>query len=211
MEIEIKLRVNRLEDALRQLRRLRARKLGCVHERDVLFDTAECALKHSGRLLRVRSIEKAARGRRLGAHSRLTGKGRVSGLLTFKGPAKAGRYKEREELEVAIERPEVAERMLAALDFRPWFRYEKYRTSFRLPGLPRLAVELDETPIGVFLELEGPRKSIDRAAARLGFGPADYIVASYYDLFLPERRRFGLAADAMLFPASSQSISPLFS
>jgi adenylate cyclase, class 2 len=106
-------------------------------------------------------------------------------------------------VQVTLDNPVAAERILAELGFRPWFRYEKFRSSFRLPGLPLLAVELDETPIGFFFELEGPADSIDRAAKRLGFGPADYLTASYYELFLPESRRLGLAADAMLFPASA--------
>jgi len=47
-----------------------------------------------------------------------------------------------------------------------WFRYEKYRTTFRLPDSNAwangLLIELDETPIGTFVELEGPpRPSIE--------------------------------------------------
>jgi hypothetical protein len=47
-----------------------------------------------------------------------------------------------------------------------------------------LVAELDETPIGTFLELEGSRAAIDRAARGLGFGPADYIVETYVALFI---------------------------
>ena len=70
---------------------------------------------------------------------------------------------------------------------RPCFRYEKFRTTYRLPGIRNLKVEVDETPIGLFLELEGPGREIDRAAARLGFGPAEYITKSYGALFMEER------------------------
>ncbi|HVB33383.1 MAG TPA: class IV adenylate cyclase [Patescibacteria group bacterium] len=219
MEIEIKLPVIQPAMARRRLRRLGAKTLGRVHERNTLFDTPANALKRSGRLLRVRSIEKAGPPGRGRARSRAgtagPGARSITGLLTYKGPAKApagaGRYKVREEVEVEIVRPEAAERILIELGFRPSFRYEKYRTSFRLPGLPLLAVELDETPIGAFFELEGPKASIDRAARWLGYRPRDYLTASYYELFLPERRRLGLDAGAMLFPASTKSISPLFS
>jgi hypothetical protein len=34
---------------------------------------------------------------------------------------------------------------------------------------------LDETPAGVFLELEGPSRWIDRTARRLGFAESDYL------------------------------------
>lgn len=202
MEIEVKLRVSGAEEARRRLRRLKARSVARVHERNTLFDTPAGTLKRSGRLLRVRSLEKIAPGGRAGAAHKRAGTAQVSGLLTYKIPAPGGRYKVREEVEAAIDRPEAVERILVELGFAPWFRYEKYRTSFRLPGLPSLVVDLDETPIGVFFELEGSENSIDRAAGRLGFGPEDYVTASYYELFLPERRRLGLAADAMLFPAN---------
>ena len=203
MEIEVKLRLKDAESARRQLSRLGARTLGRVHERDVLFDTTDNVLQRSGRLLRVRILRKIGRPGRAGAGAKRFAAAPGMGVLTYKGPPEGGRYKAREEVEVTIDRPEAAERILAELGFQPWFRYEKFRTSFRLSGLPRLAVELDETPIGVFYELEGPRDCIDRAAGRLGFGAKDYVTASYYDLFLPEHRRLGLRPDAMLFPAST--------
>jgi adenylate cyclase class 2 len=202
VEIEVKFGLPSSAAGLRQLRRLHARRIGKVHERNTLFDTPEGLVKYSGRLLRVRSLERMGRSGppRRGRPYAFDG---PAGLLTLKGPASGGRYKVRDEVEVQIGQPDAAERILLELGFRPWFRYEKYRTSFRLPGLPRLSVELDETPIGTFFELEGPGESIDRGATLLGFGPREYIVASYYDLFLPECRRLGLAPDAMLFPARS--------
>ncbi len=44
-------------------------------------------------------------------------------------------------------------------------------------------LELDETPIGVFLELEGPASAIDRAAQALGFEKRDYVLANYMTLY----------------------------
>ena len=201
LEIEIKLRVADAAAARRLLRRLGAQPLGRVHEWNTLFDTPENALGRSGRLLRVRHLKKMGSS---GARAGSRGHGKPhpsSGVLTFKAPAEGGPYKARLEVEAAIDPPTRAESILESLGFRPWFRYEKFRTTFRLPGLPRLAVELDETPIGVFFELEGPRNSIDRAAKCLGYAPGDYLTASYYELFQSERDRLGLAANAMLFPS----------
>ena len=82
---------------------------------------------------------------------------------------------------------------------RPSFRYEKYRTSYRVPGAGGVHVEFDETPAGVFLELEGPRRAIDRMARRLGYRPADYIVRSYAALHFEECRRQGIRAGDMVF------------
>jgi len=60
-------------------------------------------------------------------------------------------------------------------------------------------VELDVTPIGVFVELEGSPRVIDRAARLLGWGPADYITKSYRALYLDACRHRGLPARDMVF------------
>lgn len=202
LEIEIKLRVDDAAEMGRRLRRLRARSFGRVHEMNTLFDTPDNSLGRSGRVLRVRSTEevgpaKAGRGRsRKGERDR-----RINGVLTYKTPVEGSRYKVRQEREVTVGSPEQAERILEGLGFRPWFRYEKFRTTYRVPGLPRLVIDLDETPIGVYLELEGPPGSIDCAAGRLGYGPGDYLRESYYELFERERASAGLERGRMLFPA----------
>jgi len=100
-----------------------------------------------------------------------------------KGPVlSAGPHKSREELETSAADGNTLEQILGRLGFVPSFRYEKYRTTFQAPAEPGL-VALDETPIGVFLELEGPAYWIDDAAQRLGFAPRDYVIASYAALY----------------------------
>lgn len=123
----------------------------------------------------------------------------IRAWLTFKGPAKgaganeAGPYKVREEHEVRIFDHEEMPRILEALGLRPWFRYEKFRSTFQLPRMDGVKLMLDETPLGVFVELEGARGEIDGAAELLGFAPSDYITKSYGALFMEER---GLAQGA---------------
>jgi adenylate cyclase class 2 len=111
-----------------------------------------------------------------------------------RGASNNSRYKIREEHELSFENPDVMHCVLDGMGLKPWFRYEKYRTTFTLPRLKRLLIELDETPIGDFLELEGDSEAIDRAAAILGFSPADYITKSYGQLFA-EQRRSGSGSD----------------
>jgi len=104
-----------------------------------------------------------------------------------------GRYKVREEHEVGIFDDREMLGILEALGLRPWFRYEKFRSTFSLPRMKSLQVVLDETPIGLFVELEGKRQEIDCGAELLGFGPLDYIKKSYGALFM---ERHGLSRPA---------------
>ena len=135
-----------------------------VFEANTVFDTAKLTLRRGCRLLRVRQA-----GRKV--------------TLTFKGRPLPGPYKNREELETSL--PDAARfaAILARLGFHPVFRYEKYRTEFRMQRGAGMAM-LDETPIGVYVEWEGPPAWIDRTARLMGFGPRDYITASYARLYL---------------------------
>jgi adenylate cyclase class 2 len=164
-EIEIKLAVTDAATARRLLRgagfRVSRRR---VFEANTVFDTAGRSLRQASLLLRVRETA--------GADS-----------FTFKGPPVAAKHKTREELEIAVSSAATCGTILERLGYRPTFRYEKYRTEFRLPGTSGMAT-LDETPIGVYMELEGSPRWIDREARRLGFSERDYITASYGRLYL---------------------------
>ena len=87
------------------------------------------------------------------------------------------------------------------MDLRP--HIEKFRTRFRLCPLhlDPLHLDLDETPVGNFLELEGSPRQIDRAARALGYRPADYLRATYWDLYAAHARRRGKIPRHMLFRA----------
>jgi adenylate cyclase, class 2 len=180
-EIEVKIRIADLPALIAKLRKLRARCDGRVFEQNTLYDTPEEDFRRAGRLLRLRT-EMPAPAKRLG----LPGGARKA-VVTSKAPAlgPGSRYKERLEREVVIRNPAKWPANLRALGLRPGFRYEKYRTTFRLPGLH---LDFDETSIGTFLELEGGRRAIDRAARALGFSPRDYIRATYWDLFQASRK-----------------------
>jgi adenylate cyclase, class 2 len=200
-EIEVKLRITNLPDILKRLDGIGAESHGRVLERNSLFDTPDSDFRRAGRLIRVR-IESPAP-----AHGQAAG--RRSAVLTAKAPAsspahrqtanqKTSRYKERAESELTLHHPDSFVRKLHALGLRPSFRYEKFRTTFRLRDLH---LDLDETPVGVILELEGQPKAIDRAAKALGFSPADYLSATYWDLYAADCRRRGVTPKNMLLPA----------
>jgi len=187
-----------------------ARGVTRVHETNDLFDTPQGGFAKHGQLVRVR-VEKPKKGKaKAGAHERV--------VLTYKGPAMlrapesgagtrrlvhAGRHKVREEIEVEVADGEAVIRILEGMGLRRWFRYEKYRTTYRLPERQRwakgLLIELDETPTGNYVELEGPAVAIDGAAAMLGFKPQEFITKSYLQLYLEDCRRRGVTPGDMLF------------
>lgn len=195
-EIEVKLRIADLPIILARLSRIGAVSHGRVFERNTLFDTPHSDFWRTGRLIRVR-IEKPAPGHGIPG-------GQAKAVLTAKGPAspepkasrkKRPRYKERAERELILPAQSVFARKLPALGLRPAFRYEKFRTSFAYRGLH---LDLDETPVGIFLELEGDPQAIDRAAKALGFSSGDYLRATYWNLYAADCRRRGVRPKNML-------------
>lgn len=151
---------------------LRDRRL----QRDTIFDTPDGRLRAAGRVLRLRDDGGLA-------------------FLTIKGPAEVGQMKVREEQETAVADASVLAATFEVLGLAPCFRYEKYRTEFALHGT---VVALDETPVGVFVEIEGEEAAILAATRALGRTPADFLRESYRALF---KARTGAATDArdMLF------------
>lgn len=185
-EIEIKLKVDNPR-ALK--RRLKEAGFGVVARRhfecNVVYDFSDSRLRRSRSLLRLRTEENRH-------------------ILTFKSPPHASQnYKIRTELETFIKDAATMERILGALGLRPIFRYEKYRTAYAEKDQPgekgEALLAYDETPIGSYIELEGPARWIDRTAHRLGFGKPDYITASYAELYQNYCRLEGIKAGNMVF------------
>jgi adenylate cyclase, class 2 len=221
-ETEVKLKIDDARAFLRLLKKLGARPVGGgtgrVHQENVIFDTPQGGLAKHGQLLRIRTES---------AHS---GKPRKSSqppkkryLLTFKrpiekafesGPENVPRtaHKVREKLELGITDAGALAKIFEGLGMSGWFRYEKYRTTFRLPASQKwargLLIELDETPIGSFVELEGPAEAIDRAAGELGFSKRDYILKNYLVLYVEACRRKGEEPRHMLFSGPKELSNP---
>jgi adenylate cyclase class 2 len=217
-ETEIKLKIGHVPAFHRALKRIGARPAGPgtskVHEENVIFDTPQGGLAKHGQLLRIRTETPQLKGKSKATRP----KQRV--VLTFKQPmvqsagvegVSHGSYKVRDEIEVEVAESENLTRIFEGLGMSGWFRYEKYRTTFRLPASSAwaagLLIELDETPIGTFVELEGPAAAIDRAANEMGYSKRDYILKNYLRLYMEECRRKGEEPRHMLFP-NRKSASP---
>ena len=175
VETEIKLRAAGPAEARVAVQRLGARPVRARHfEDNVLLDDAAGRLRAAGTILRLRRTPEGGR-------------------LTYKGPRLEGSaVKARQEIEVAVPEPDTLQSLLAALGMKPVFRYQKYRETYAWQDVE---IVVDETPVGTFLEIEGPEATIHAAAAALGYRPADYITDSYVGLFFAS----GGKGD-MLFP-----------
>jgi adenylate cyclase, class 2 len=145
---------------------------------DQLFDTPD---------LHLRSLGTAVRVRRDG----------TGAVITWKGPAQPGPVKSREELETGVDDPRVIEAILDTLGLRPCFRSQKFREEYALDGA---TVTVDETPFGVFAEIEADPVRIERVALALGRSPADYRLESYPTLWQRWCEAQGLTPRDMVFP-----------
>jgi adenylate cyclase class 2 len=163
VETEVKLPVARPDDARAWLARLGAERVRLRHfEDNLLLDDADSSLLRGGRTLRLRRTD-------------------AGGVLTYKGPRRdRDGVRSRPEVETTVADADALQAILAALGLQPRFRYQKYREVYHWRDVE---IVVDETPIGSFLELEGPAAAIHAAAAALGYGPADYIRDSYAGLF----------------------------
>jgi adenylate cyclase class 2 len=208
-ETEIKLAVSDAKAFERKLKKLGAKTIGAgsgrVHEMNVIFDTPDGGLAKHGQLLRIRTETPQVSGKKATA-------ARV--ILTFKQPTVRGvdeegsRFKVREETEVEVANAEALAKIFEGLGLRGWFRYEKFRTTWKLGAAARwakdLLIEVDETPVGTYVELEGPPEAIDRAASALGYSRKDYLLKNYLTLYAEDCRRRGVAPGNMLFGAGKK-------
>ena len=184
VETEIKIRVGDVEEIESRLRvRGFEESVSRSFENNTVWDTPERMLKSTGEIVRLRETH--------GIH-----------VLTYKGKAETSKYKSREELESELTSTQAIERILSRLGLQPMFRYEKYRTEYRRPhatGPGDGVVTVDETPIGNFIELEGPPEWIDATAGELGFQESDFSTRSYGALYLEHCDAHGVQPSHMVF------------
>ena len=163
-ETEIKLRMAGASEAREAVARIGGTLRRARHfEDNLLFDDAAGSLRTAGHVLRLRRTDPGA------------------AVLTFKGARSVTEgIRSREEIETEVRDADALEGVLRALGFRPVFRYQKYRECY---GWRDVEIVVDETPVGTYLEVEGPLATIHAAAESMGFGRGDYVADSYVALF----------------------------
>ena len=182
IEAEIKIPVVDLDSVREALARVNATaEHPRAREINLLLDTYDGRLQDAGSVLRLR---------RYGLRH----------ILTFKGPAVfRGPIKERPEHEIDIEDSETMLEILDHLGLHVVVRYEKDREMWLFD---EISVVLDHTPMGDFVEVEGPRERLQTAARSLGLDPSTAVRGSYVSLWREHRSRHpekNLPVD-MVFP-----------
>jgi adenylate cyclase class 2 len=191
VETEIKFRLDQFADLAGFTARLPAAGFTLVtprsFESNVLYDTPDRQMRARTEILRIRNYA----GRCLLTHKR----------LPDAGPAE-DTHKHRIETETEVSDGDALAQVFRSLGLVPAFRYEKWRTEWSA-GEGHCVI--DETPIGNYAELEGPAEWIDRAAARLGIDPGQYLTLSYGRLFDLWRQQHHSAAQDLTFAAIAQA------
>lgn len=179
-EIEIKLRITEPDRLIAALDKTGARLVRAREfEDNRLYDFPECDLMRRQAMLRLRTVP-------------------GGGLLTYKdSPRIEDGAKLRDEIEVRFDAAGPLAAILQAIGMVPQFRYQKYRTTWSRGDL---VITLDETPIGTFAELEGPKSAIDAMATELGFQTSEYIADSYRELFFQSLPPGDRGEGGMVFP-----------
>jgi adenylate cyclase class 2 len=189
IETEIKFRVINLDALAQQLPSIGFRlQTPRSFESNVLYDTPDRQMRARTEILRIRNYA-----------------GRWTLTLKRLPPSSSdssdAHHKHRIETETGVTDGDALAEVFLSLGLVAAFRYEKWRTEWS-DGEGHCVV--DETPIGDYAELEGPSAWIDRAAARLGVDPAQYVTLSYGRLFEVWRDQHSSSANDLTFAAIPQ-------
>jgi len=190
VETEIKFRVRDLAQLDRLEAGLAALGFQVVtprsFESNVLFDTPGRDLRAKREILRIRKYA----GRWLLTHKRIPDSG-----------IGEDRHKHRIETETELSDGASLAEVFRNIGLIAAFRYEKWRTEWA-DEVGHCVV--DDTPLGIFAELEGPSDWIDRIADQLGVAPEELMTASYGRLFDEWRECTGSTAQDLTFEAVAE-------
>jgi adenylate cyclase class 2 len=152
-------------------------------ESNTLYDTPDRKLRVKRELVRIRQYA----GHWLLTHKRIPDSG-----------IGEDRHKHRVETETELSNGDALAEVFASIGFVPVFRYEKWRAEWSDNAGHCV---IDETPLGIFAELEGAPDWIDSVAQKLGIEPEDRMTLSYGRLFEQWKEQTGSIAQDLTFDA----------
>jgi adenylate cyclase, class 2 len=183
IEIEAKLKVDSFKGIEKKLKALGAEFTRKRLHTDAYFDDSKLSLRKSDSALRLRH--------------QLIGK-RDQIVITYKGPRRGGRFKQRQEIQFEVSDAQSAEMFLAAIGYKKTIVYQKKRRAWHYSDCE---IALDELPfLGKFVEIEGPgEKKIAAVQKKLGLEDLPHIHQSYAVMMAKELRRRGRKNNRVFF------------
>lgn len=180
-ETEVKFRLADRSSFEARLLALGGRGGAPENEYNLVLDDRKGSLRERGMALRVRETD----GR---------------GLVTLKGKKTVRRgVKTRVEIETEVDLPRRMLSVFEVLGYETSFRYEKRRATWSFDDPSRPVVVIDETPIGLFAEIEGEEGAIRRLAAELEIGEEQFLKDSYLSLYRLAREKDPTLPPDMVF------------
>jgi len=175
LEIEIKFYVPDIDSIRAGISSLGAELKDSGFETNILFDDEEMRLTQGKKLLRLRQDSRC----------RLTVKAPPDDVDT----TKTNQFKIFRELEVDISDSQTMIAILEQLGFYPRQVYEKQRETYLFN---HTELCLDTLPYGHFLEIEGGKDDIRKAAETIGLSWEKRITANYLSLFTTIQKQLNL-------------------
>jgi adenylate cyclase class 2 len=190
IETEIKFRVQNVDELLNRLRTAGFHEqTPRTFESNILYDTPDRGMRARTEILRIRNYG----GKWVITHKR----------LPDVGPGEDA-HKHRVETETEVADGNVLAEVFQSIGLVPAFRYEKWRSEWS-DGEGHCVV--DETPIGIFAELEGEPEWIDRVAGQLSVKRSEYLTLSYGRLFEQWCAEHNCPANDLTFEALAEKQS----
>lgn len=167
-EIELKLRVDNLNNLENKLQNLGARLIKSIHQKDLLFDAIFAKFDQRDQALRLR-IE-------------TDNQGRSRSIFGFKGtPIDSEKgLRSRPEYETEVEDPEKLQKILEAIGFYVAIVLEKGRNLYEADGVE---IAVDKFDFGTFVEIEGLPDQIEIVRGKLELFKTEPITKGYIQLW----------------------------
>lgn len=167
IEREIKIKIKNPYSFIKKIEKQGAKFLGFTKQTTYRFDTKTKDLEKQGKFLRTRT----------GFKSTITLKKKI-GLDK--------KVKLRKEIELEISDIKAMNKILKELGFNCLRVMEKYRAKWKYKGLE---ITLDELPFGIFCEIEGPEKMINRFLKKIHKDKAKRITETYWKLHKKQNKK----------------------
>ncbi|MBI5589602.1 MAG: class IV adenylate cyclase [Deltaproteobacteria bacterium] len=184
LEIEIKFYIPDIDSIRARIRSLGAEPKSSGFETNIRFDDKEMHLTQEKKLLRLRQDTRCR--------------------LTVKSPPEDAdtEFKIFRELEVDISNSQTMIAILGQLGFYPRQVYEKQRETYLFN---HTELCLDTLPYGHFLEIEGGKDDIRKAAEAIGLPWGKRITANYLSLFATLQKQLNLPFEDVTFENFKQT------